>query len=109
MGNQEIKAAMSKIQDKEFDPSELDAFEAQLWREQTDNQLEKLMDFKDKFSLDEKEIFKLFSFRSNINSELDMDTFGTANWFAEKAKDCWQTGFTTRQRMIETLKQGGKC
>ena len=43
MGNQEIKAAMSKIQDREFDPSELDAFEAQLWREKTDDNLAELM------------------------------------------------------------------
>ena len=33
MGNQEIKSAMSKIQDRSFDANELADFEAKLWRE----------------------------------------------------------------------------
>ena len=33
MGNQEMKSAMSKIQDRSFDANLLVEFEAKLWRE----------------------------------------------------------------------------
>ena len=39
MGNQEIKSAMSKIQDRDFDVTQLDEYEEKLWQEQTPEQL----------------------------------------------------------------------
>ena len=35
MGNQEMKSAMSKIQDRSFNANQLDEFELKLWREQS--------------------------------------------------------------------------
>ena len=104
MGNQEMKSAMSKIQDRSFDANLLVEFEAKLWREQN---RDTLSGFDAHLNMDNKKWEDLQPFQSKLDIEksgLDSDD----KRYKDQAADCWQTGFTNHQKKIETLKHGGK-
>lgn len=105
MGNQEIKQVMAPVQDRDFDPSKLSDYEAKLWREQ---EADSLSGFTDILEMNGKTLTDLFPFRAKIDVEksgIDEDE----KRYNEQVKDCWQTGFATREKRIEELKQGGEC
>ena len=104
MGNQEMKSAMSKIQDRSFDANVLAEFEAKLWREQS---RDTLSGFDSHLNMDNKKWEDLQPFQSKLDIEksgLDSDD----KRYNDQAADCWQIGFTNHLKKVETLKHGGK-
>ena len=76
---------MSKIQDRSFDASELEEFEAMLWREQS---IDSLSPFESHLEKGEKKIGDFYPFQSMLNVEksgIDEDV----KRYQEQAKDCW--------------------
>ena len=104
MGNQEIKSAMSRIQERGFDASILTEFEAKLWRKQSIDALsgfDSHLNFCDSFIDD---MLPIQSYLDREKSEID----GDEKRYHDKAMDCWQTGFANTEKRIESLKHGGK-
>ena len=95
---------MSKIQDRDFDATQLDEYEELLWQEKTP---EELSGFETHLNMDGKSWDDLHPVQSKLNLEIsgiDNDT----KRYSDQARDCWQSGFSNSQKKLEMLKQGGK-
>ena len=100
MGNQEIKSAMSKIQDRDFDVTQLDEYEEKLWQEQTPEQLS---GFDAHLNMEDVSWDDLHP----VQSKLDLEISGIDNdtkRYSDQARQCWQSGFSTSEKKLETLK-----
>lgn len=109
MGNQEVRSAMSKIRAQNFNMAELNSLERKLW--QAEATLEQLADIKNLLDAAGSRDWSELSGKLNpISSALDVELSGMDsdnNRYSDQAKDCWQSGFSTSEKKLETLKQGG--
>ena len=99
-----MKNAMSKIQDRGFDVNKLDNYEAVLWRER---EYSEISSFEDYLNMDGRSMEDLQPFQSRLR----IDKSGIEDdpkRFTDQALDCWQTGFSTTEKRLESLKRGGK-
>ena len=104
MGNQEIKSAMSTILDRDFDRHQLGEYEAKLWREQT---RDAVSGFHTHLNMGGTSWDALHPIQSKLNTEksgIDNDP----KRYSDQAREAWASGFTSGERKIATLKQGGK-
>ena len=104
MGNQKMKEAMSRIQDRGFDANELVDFEAMLWREKS---RDALSGFESHLNMDGKQWKDMLP----LQAKLDVESSGSDDdpkRYQDQSMNCWQTGFSNHQKKIETLKHGGK-
>ena len=95
---------MSTIQDRSFNARDLDEFEALLWREQS---LDSLSGFETHLNKGDKSLDELLPMHSKLSIEksgIDDDT----KRYQDEALQSWQTGFSNSQKILETLKHGGK-
>ena len=95
---------MSEIQDRNFDRTKLNDYEAKLWREHSK---ESLSGFSQYLQLNGKSVESLHTVKSKLNVEnsgIDNDS----KRHSDHAFECWQTGFSTTKKKIDTLRQGGK-
>ena len=90
MGNQKMKEAMSRIQDRGFDANELVDFEAMLWREKS---RDALSGFESHLNMDGKQWKDMLP----LQAKLDVESSGIDDdpkRYQDQAMNCWQTGFS---------------
>ena len=91
---------MSKIQDRDFDVTQLDEYEEKLWQEQTPEQLS---GFDAHLNMEDVSWDDLHP----VQSKLDLEISGIDNdtkRYSDQARQCWQSGFSTSEKKLETLK-----
>ena len=104
MGNQEIKSAMSTIQSLDFSAADLEQYEQKLY---TETQFSKISTFKDLLNLEGCDWDTMHIASGALdknNSGLDSDE----KRYEEQALELRQAGYTTREKKLDSLKQGGK-
>ena len=95
---------MSSIQSKDFNVAELEPFEQKLYSEMKYSKLSSFIDILNMDGRDMKTMHVASGALNVNNSGLDSDS----KRYEEQALELRQAGYSTREKKLESLKQGGK-